>query len=123
MSNDLIDILSNDDEKIDYQKLVDYLNGDLGDAEKHEIERMMTNSQMINDAVEGLQHLRNKKNLGIYVEQLNKNLQHHLAQKRQQRKSKHLTQYPWIYFTIVLILLLCVVAFVIIRKSMNGGGF
>jgi anti-sigma factor RsiW len=123
MSNDLLDILSNNNDKINDQKLIDYLNGDLSDKEKHEVEKWMSDNDMVNDAVEGLQHVKNKKNLQAYVEQLNKNLQNQLEQKKQQQKKRKLKEYPWIYFAIVLILLLCIVAYVIIRRSMHNGGF
>jgi hypothetical protein len=123
MSNDLLDILSNSNDKINNQKLIDYLNDNLSDKEKHEVEKWMSDNDMVNDAVEGLQHVKNKKNLQTYVEQLNKNLQNQLEQKKQQQQKRKLKEYPWIYFAIVLILLLCIVAYVIIRKSLHGGGF
>jgi anti-sigma factor RsiW len=123
MSNDLLDILSNSNDKINNQKLIDYLNDNLSDKEKHEVEKWMSDNDMVNDAVEGLQHVKNKKNLQAYVEQLNKNLQNQLEQKKQQQKKRKLREYPWIYFAIILILLLCIVGYVIIRKSLHSGGF
>ena len=123
MSNDLLDILSNSNDKINNQKLIDYLNDNLSDKEKHEVEKWMSDNDMVNDAVEGLQHVKNKKNLQAYVEQLNKNLQNQLEQKKQQQQKRKLKEYPWIYFAIVLILLLCIVAYVIIRKSLHSGSF
>jgi anti-sigma factor RsiW len=123
MSNDLLDILSNSNDKINNQKLIDYLNDELSAKEKHEVEKWMSDNDMVNDAVEGLQHVKNKKNLQAYVEQLNKNLQNQLEQKKQQQQKRKLKEYPWLYFAIVLILLLCIVAYVIIRKSLHSGGF
>ncbi|HEY4874590.1 MAG TPA: hypothetical protein VIH86_03400 [Puia sp.] len=123
MSNDLLDILSNSNDKINNQKLIDYLNDNLSDNEKHEVEKWMSDNDMVNDAVEGLQHVKNKKNLQVYVEQLNKNLQNQLEQKKQQQKQRKLKEYPWIYFAIVLILLLCIIGYIIIRKFLHTGGF
>ena len=123
MSNDLLDILSNSNDKINNQKLIDYLNDNLSDKEKHEVEKWMSDNDMVNDAVEGLQHVKNKKNLQVYVEQLNKNLQNQLEQKKQQQKQRKLKEYPWIYFAIVLILLLCIIGYIIIRKFLHTGGF
>jgi ABC-type bacteriocin/lantibiotic exporter with double-glycine peptidase domain len=123
MSNDLLDILSNSNDKINNQKLIDYLNDNLSDKEKHEVEKWMSDNDMVNDAVEGLQHVKNKKNLQAYVEQLNKNLQNQLEQKKQQQKKRKLKEYPWIYFAIVLILLLCIIGYIIIRKFLHTGGF
>ena len=42
----------------------------------------MSDNDMVNDAMEGLQHVKNKKNLQVYVEQLNKNLQNQLRAKK-----------------------------------------
>jgi ABC-type bacteriocin/lantibiotic exporter with double-glycine peptidase domain len=123
MSNDLLDILSNSNDKINNQKLIDYLNDNLSDKEKHEVEKWMSDNDMVNDAVEGLEHVKNKKNLQAYVDQLNKNLQNQLAQKKQHQQKRKLKEYPWIYFAIVLVLLLCIIGYIIIRKFLHTGGF
>src|ERR1700683_1233399 len=107
MSNDLLDILSGSNDRITNQKLIDYLNDNLSAKEKHEVEKWMSDHDMVNDAVEGLEHMKNKKNLQAYVEQLNKNLQSQLAQKKQHQEKRKLKQYPWIYFAIIMVLLLC----------------
>jgi anti-sigma factor RsiW len=120
MSNDLLDILSNNNDGITNQKLIDYLNGELSGREKHEVEKWMNDNEIANDAMEGLQHVKNKKNLQAYVDQLNKNLQHQLDQKKLHKQKRKLKQYPWIYFTIILLLLLCLVAFLMIRKLSLG---
>jgi hypothetical protein len=123
MSNDLLDILSENNDNINNQKLIDYLNDNLSDKEKHEVEKWMSDHDMVNDAVEGLEHLKNKKNLQSYVDQMNKNLHSQLAQKKQQQQKRKLKDYPWVYFAIILILLLCIIAYVVIRKSIHSGGF
>src|SRR5271154_4863796 len=98
MNNDLLDILSNNNDGISNQKLIDYLNGTLPDKEKHEVEKWMSDNDMVNDAMEGLQRVKNKKNLQAYVEQLNKNLQNQLQQKKQHQQKRQFKQSPWIYF-------------------------
>ena len=123
MNNDLLDILSNNNDGISNQKLIDYLNGTLPDKEKHEVEKWMSDNDMVNDAMEGLQHVKNKKNLQSYVEQLNKNLQNQLQQKKQHKQKRQFEQSPWIYFATILILLFCIIAYVIIRKILHNGGF
>ncbi|HSZ85315.1 MAG TPA: hypothetical protein VK787_04755 [Puia sp.] len=123
MSNDLLDILSNNNDKINNQKLIDYLNDNLSDKEKHEVEKWMSDNDMVNDAVEGLEHVKNKKNIQAYVDQLNKNLQNQLEQKKQQQQKRKLKEYPWIYFAVVLVLLLCIIGYIIIRKFLHTDGF
>jgi hypothetical protein len=119
MSSNLFDILSNKNNGIDTQKLIDYLNDRLSDQEKYAVEKWMSDNDLVNEAVEGLQHIKNKKNLQTYVDQLNKNLHIQLQQKKQLRQKRKLKEYPWIYFTIVLILLLCVIAFLVIRNLLH----
>ena len=82
MSDELLNILSNSNKDIDNQKLMDYLSDKLSPKEKHEFEEKMADSEMLNDVVEGLEKLKNKKDISTLVEQLNTNL------KKQLRKRK-----------------------------------
>ncbi|HLK28834.1 MAG TPA: hypothetical protein VKT28_09640 [Puia sp.] len=120
MNNDLLNILTNDNDDLDNQKLIDYLNGKLSDNEKHEVEKWMADNNIANDAVEGLQNIKDKKSLSQYVEQLNNNLQIQLEKKKEYRFKRKLKEYPWIYFAVVLILLLCIVGFVILRMILTS---
>ena len=61
MRNDLKDILSNSNKDIDNQQLMDYLSNQLSSADTHEVEESMTDDEFMNDAVEGLQQIANKK--------------------------------------------------------------
>jgi len=119
MNNDLLNILSNSNKDIDNQQLMDYLSGKLSDAEKHEIEKMMADSAFMNDAVEGLQHITDQKDMQLYVDQLNSSLQKNLKKKRKRRLERQLREGPWGYFAILLILILCIVAFLVIRRFLQ----
>jgi hypothetical protein len=123
MNNDLLNILTGNNNDFDNQKLIDYINGDLPDAEKHEVEKWMADNQIANEGVEGLQHIREKKNLSLYVEQLNKHLQEQLKKKKGHRLKTKLKEYPLIYISVVLILLLCVIGFYILRMLLVNRGF
>ncbi|SRR5579871_4917757 len=118
MNNDLFNILANNS-NIDTQKLIDYLNDKLSYKERNEVERWITDNEIANDAVEGLQQLKNKKNLQAYVDQLNKNLQNQLQQKKQRNQKRRIKEYPWIYFTIIAILVLCIIAYLVIRNTLH----
>ena len=118
MDNDLLNILSNGNKDIDNQKLIDYLSGKLNETEKHEVEKLIADNEFMSDAMEGLQQVRNKSNLPAYVEQLNKELQQQVEKRKIRRLKRRLNEFPWIYFTIILILILCVAAYVVIRKMM-----
>jgi anti-sigma-K factor RskA len=115
--SDLLNILSNSNKDIDNQKLMDYLSGKLSAQEKHEFEKQMAENDMVNDAVEGLQQFKDQKNLETYVDQLQKQLNQYIQQKKQRRANWYRSKYdPWIYVAVVLVLILIVIAYVVIRK-------
>jgi anti-sigma factor RsiW len=116
MSYDLLNILSNSNKDIDNQQLMDYLSGKLSGEEKHAVEKMMADSEFMNDAVEGLEHIHNKKDIQSYVDELNTTLQKSLQKKKQRRMKRRLREGPWGYVAILLIILLCIAAYLIVRK-------
>ena len=119
MSDDLKDILSNLNNEIEQDKLLDYLNKKLPASEAHELEKQMADDAFMNDAVEGLEKFNNKKDLSLYVEQLNRNLRQQLDKKKKRKEKRKLKDQPWVYFTIVLILVLIVICYVLVKKYTN----
>jgi hypothetical protein len=120
MDDKLKDILSNSNKDIDNQKLMDYLSGKLSAEKKHEIEKQMADSDFINDAVEGLEELKNKKDLTSFVEQLNSNLHKQLDKKKKRKLKRSLKDQPWLYLAIVLLLLLIIICFIVIKKHLDS---
>ena len=120
MSDDLKDILSNLNNEIEQDKLLDYLNRNLPAHEAHEVEKQMADDPFMNDAVEGLEKFNNKKDLSLYVDQLNRNLKQQLKKKRDRRAKRKLKEQPWLYFTIALLLILLVIGYVIVKKYLHG---
>ncbi len=119
MDDKLLNILSNSNKDIDNQKLMDYLSGKLSADEKHEVEKQMAASEFMNDALEGLDEVKNKKQLDLYVEQLNSELHKQLEKKKKKKKKRSLKEQPWLYLAIVLILLFIVICFIAIRKHLD----
>ena len=119
MNKDLMNILTHSSKDIDNQKLMDYISGKLSGKERHEIEKLMVDSEFLNDAVEGLGNIQDKQKLLEYIEQLNKDLQNHLQKKKMRREKRRIKEYPWIYFTIALILILCIIAYFVIRLYLH----
>ena len=120
MNNELKNILSNSNKDIDNQKLMDYLSGKLSAEEKHEIEKQMADSDFMNDAMEGLEEVKNKKDLALFVEQLNTNLHKQLDKKKKRKQKRALKDQPWLYLTIVLLLLLIIICFIVIKKHLDS---
>jgi hypothetical protein len=120
MDDKLFNILSNSNKDIDNQKLMDYLAGRLSAEEKHEIEKQMADSEFINDAVEGLEEVKDKKKLALFVEQMNSGLQKQLEKKKSRKQKRKLKDQPWLYLAIVLLLLLIVICFIVIKKHLDS---
>ena len=116
MSDDLKDILSNLNKDIEQEKLLDYLNKNLGAAEAHEVEKQMAEDEFMNDAVEGLENFRDKKDLSLMVQQLNRELKKQTEKKKAKREKRKLKDQPWLYITIVTLLLLVIIAYIVIKK-------
>ncbi len=116
MDNDLLNILSNSNKDIDNQKLMDYLGGKLSGKDKYEVEKWMADNEFVNEAVEGLQDFSGKKNLQAYVDQLNKDLNHYIQQKKLRREKRKIKEAPWVYIAIFVVLAIVVIGYIMIRK-------
>jgi len=119
MSNELFNILSHSNKDIDNQKLMDYLSGKLSGAERHEVEKLMSESHFMNDAVEGLQNMEDKAKLQTYVDQLNRDLHQQLQKNKDNREKRKIQEYPWTYLAIILILSLCILGYIVIRMFLH----
>ncbi len=116
MNDKLKDILSTLNKEIEQEKLLDYLNKQLPTADAHDVEKQMADDPFVNDAVEGLSSFNDKKSVANYVEQLNYDLQKKLQKKKARKLKRTLKDDPWVYFTIILLLLLCVLGYVLVKK-------
>lgn len=116
MNQDLLKILSDSNKEIDNQKLMDYLSGHLSGTEAHEVEKWMAESELVNDAVEGLQQVKSNKNIEALVEQLNGDLRKKLEQKKTARHKRKLEEHPWAYLAVILIILLVVIAWFVVER-------
>ena len=117
MSTNLKDILSESNKDIDNQLLMGYVSNHISQAEIHDVEKKMTDDTFVNDAVEGLQQLKPAKDLQLYVDQLNSDLQKHIAKNKRRKDKRRLKDDPNTYFAVIIILLLLVICFVILRKN------
>ncbi|MGH2563047.1 MAG: hypothetical protein ACRDE5_00945 [Ginsengibacter sp.] len=119
MSDELLNILSNSNKDIDNQKLMDYLSNKLSAEEKHEFEKNMADSEMLNDVIEGLEKFKNKKDVSTFVEQLNANLKKQLDRKKAKKLKREIKNLNWLYFSIILILIIVLIGFLVIRKHFD----
>jgi hypothetical protein len=119
MSDDLKDILSNLNKDIEQEKLLDYLNKKLSAADAHEVEKQMADDEFMNDAVEGLENFKNKQDLTLLVDQLNRDLKRQTAKKKLKKEKRKLREQPWLYLTIVILLILIVISYVLVKKFLG----
>lgn len=116
---DLSNILHEDDE-LNEEQLKKYLSGDISNEELHAIEKQMADSDFINDAVEGLQAFSSDRNLDDTVNQLNKHLQKQLDQQKSKKDKRAIKNLSWIIIAVIIILVLCVLAFTIIKLQQEA---
>ena len=121
MNKDLLNILANSNKDIDNQQLMDYLSGKLSGEALHELERSMAGDEFLNDAVEGLQQVKNPRNMQSYVEELNVAMQKSLEKKKNRRRRlrNRLKDEPWTYLAVTIVIALCIVAYVVIRQILH----
>jgi hypothetical protein len=120
VSDKLKDILSHLSTEVDQETLMKYLEGRLSDEQKHELEKRMLESEFTNDAVEGLQQIKNKRDISSLVEQLNRDLHKKLDKKKKRREKLRFKDQPWLYIAIFIILLLIVLSYIVVHRMLQG---
>jgi hypothetical protein len=119
MSENLKDILSNLSTDIDQETLLLYLQGKLPDEKKHEVEKQLLQNEFDEDAVDGLQEIKDKEQLLYMVEMLNRDLKKKTAKKKQRREKMKIKDQPWIYISILILILLIVLSYIVIRRMLS----
>ncbi len=99
------------------EQLIKYLDGKLSGEELYEFEQQMSDSSLLNDAVEGLQTLENKTKIDAYVNDLNKQLHQYTSSKKKRRLKNRLQLNDWTLLAMFLIIALCVTAYVLIKMN------
>jgi hypothetical protein len=76
-------------------------------------------AEFLSDASEGLEHLKDTKQLESVLQQLNQQMYQHLKHTRTHNKRRSIGDLSWTYWAIIIIFLLTIVAFVVIRMLLN----
>ena len=118
MNNDLKDILSNSNKDVDNQQLLAYLSDELSKSNTHEVEKTMADDPFMNDAIEGLQQIDNKKNIPIHLAELQASLQKQLA-KNAKRKKRRWQDNPQTYLITIIVIVLIFICFLVIKKYLD----
>lgn len=117
MKNDLKNILSGLNKDMEQEKLLQYINRNMTDAEQHEFEKNMADDPFAEDALEGLEQVQQKKELHSLSHQLNLQLKKEVN-KRNKKKKKYngIQLQQWTYYAILLVLLIAIITYVVIKK-------
>ena len=120
MSEDYKDILSNLSTDVDQETLLLYLQGKLSEEKKHEVEKQLLQNEFDEDAVDGLQEIKDKEQLQYMVEMLNRDLKKKTEKKKKQREKMKIKDQPWLYISILILILLVVLCYIVIRRMINN---
>src|SRR4029077_17750899 len=94
------DILSNLSTDVDQETLLLYLQGKLSEEKKHEIEKQLMQNEFDDDAMEGLQQIKDKQQIQYMVEMLNRDLKKKTEKKKKRRERMKIKDQPWLYVSI-----------------------
>lgn len=109
---DLNEILSDNEQPISEEELLQYLDNNVPDKEKYNIEKKLIDNPFEEDAVQGLAAIHNTDAVATYVKQLNSKLTQ-LATKKQ-RKKRELNITKWVVLAIMVLLFICVIGYFLI---------
>lgn len=98
--------------------LDDHLRMMMADAELNQFREQLP-AEFLSDASEGLDQLKDTKQLESVLRNLNLQMHRQLTQKKVHKRKKFVGDMSWIYWAIIFILLLCIVGFVIVRMLMH----
>lgn len=113
------DILSNLSTEVDQETLLLYLQGKLSEEKKHEVEKQLLQNEFDEEAMEGLQEIKDKQQIQYMVEMLNRDLKKKTAKKKQRREKMKIKDQPWLYISILILILLIVLCYIVITKLIN----
>ena len=111
---DVNDNILNSEEELSDEQLMNYLKGILSHEDAHDIEEKMIDDSFINDAIEGLQQFSSDKKLDDYVLHLNHHLHEQITAQKQRNEKRRLKDIPWIIQILIIVLLLCMLAYGVI---------
>lgn len=104
----------NADDELNDETLLNYVTKKSSHEEQHSVEQNINDSAFVSDAVDGLQQFSSTQKINTYVEQLNSDLHKKLFSPTHKNK-RGIKSLSWEIIGIVIIILLCLLAFAVIR--------
>jgi hypothetical protein len=119
MNEPIKDILSHLSTEVDQATLLLYLKGKLSATQQHDIEKKLMEDDFNTEAMEGLESFRDKEQLQYTVEMLNRDLKKKLSARKKRREKWRYKDQPWLYISLLILLLLIVISYIVIHRMMN----
>lgn len=113
------DILSHLSTSIDQQTLLLYLKGQLSEDKKHEVEKLMMQDEFNDEALEGLEEIKDKEQIQYMVEMLNRDLKKKTQKKKERREKMKIKDQPWLYISILILILLIALSYIVIHRMLT----
>jgi hypothetical protein len=120
MSENYKDILSHLSTNIDQETLLLYLQDKLSAEKKHEVEKQLLQDEFNEEALEGLQEIRDKEQIQYMVDKLNRELRNKTKQKKLRREKMKIKDQPWLYISILILILLIVLSYIVLHRMLNN---
>ncbi|MEO8404690.1 MAG: hypothetical protein ABI480_08850 [Chitinophagaceae bacterium] len=122
MKDDLKNILSHLSPDIDQETLLLYLQDKLSEEKKHEVEKKLVENEFADDALDGLQEIKDKQQISHMVEMLNRDLKKKVERKKKRREKLNLKDQSWLYVAIFfIIMMLIIISYLVINRMMKNG--
>lgn len=119
MSENYKDILSNLSTSVDQETLLLYLQGKLSEEKKHEVEKKISRHEFDDDALEGLQEIKDKQQIMYMVEMLNRDLKKKTARKKLRREKMRIKDQPWLYISLLILIILIALSYIVIQRMLD----
>ena len=97
------------------KRMMDYLQGNMSEAEKQAYEAEQMQDDFTSDAVEGLSGLSAESIFG-FQQDLNMKLQQQLHRKKRKKRKNGFTNPFYFYISLFLIILLAIIGYWVIKK-------
>jgi len=119
MTDNLKDILSHLSKDIDQETLIQYLQGNLTEEKKHELEKQLVDNEFASDALEGLGEIKDKQQIQYMVEMLNRDLKKKLEKRKRRREKLKIKDQSTLYIAIFILILLIIISYFVIKRMMQ----
>lgn len=120
MAENYKEILSHLNTEVDQTTLLQYLQDQLSDDKKREIEQILIDNDFESDAIDGLQNIKEKQRIALMVEMLNQDLKKRTAKKTALKQKLKLKDNTTLYVAVLIILLLITLSYFIITKMQSS---